>query len=394
MVVANTFATDTRVRREARALASHGFKVQVLCWDRQGHRPAMEGLDECLVHNFKFGKTTALASSKIYYLIAAVLFQVIAFLFVMKKIGRTRSLLLHAHDFNTLLGCVWARELLRGRVRLVYDCHELTPGAYKEWYGSFVAGVVSRLELSAIGRVDGIVTANEAIYRYLNSHRDAPSAVIYTCPAIDEVPKVASSDAKMKLGLGGSFVVLFSGRVRQDYDLDMVSDAARDLKRIGLSEIRFVFTGPSETMACLMEQIANEGLQGFFDFRGWVKNEDLLLYYIASDVCFAVTRDLGENTKALTPIKLFESMACGVPVVVREGTLAARIVRQWGCGLIVDKRPATFLRELTDLSQNPMKRRALGEAAHRAFTLKYNWNVMQNRLIQLYAQLSFSGQEK
>ena len=393
MVVANTFATDTRVRREARALASHGFEVQVLCWDRQGRRSATERSDECLVHNFKFGKTTVLASSKMYYLIAAVLFQVVAFLFVMKQIGRTRSALLHAHDFNTLLGCVGARQLLGERVRLVYDCHELTPGAYKEWYGSLVAGIVSQLELSAIRWVDGIVTANEAIHGYLSSQRDAPAAVVYTCPAIDEIPKIPSSDAKMRLSLRGFFVVLFSGRVRQDYDLDMVLDAARDLKRIGLSEIKFIFTGPPETMTPLMDQTANEGLQNLFDFRGWVSNEDLLLYYMASDVCFAVTRDLGENTKVLTPIKLFESMGCGVPVVVRDGTLAAEIVRHWGCGLIVDKRPATFLRELTNLSQNPTKSRELGEAGHRAFILQYNWNVMQNRLLQLYAQLSLTSQK-
>jgi len=392
MVVANTFATDTRVRREARSLAGHGFDVQVLCWDRQGHRPATERVDGCLVHNFRLGKTTALVSSKIYYLMAAVLFQAVAFLFVMKQIGLTRSLLLHAHDFNTLLGCVAARQLLAGRVRLVYDSHELTPGAYKEWYGSLVARIVRQLELSAIRRVDGIVTANEAIHQYLNRNSSAPASVIYNCPATDEIPRITPADAKMKLGLSGRFVVLFSGRVRQDYNMDMVLDAARELKRLGLSDIGFVFVGPLETMTYLMNQIANERLENVFEFRGWVNTEELFLYYTASDVCFAVTRDLGDNTRVLTPIKLFESMACGVPVVVRPGTLSANIVSRWGCGRIVNNEPGAFLRELVELYRNREESLALAEAGRRAFALQFNWDLMQDKLFQLYAQLGFPSE--
>lgn len=391
MVVANTFATDPRARREARTLADSGFHVQVLCWDRQGRRQAVERIDQCLVRNMKFGRTTVLVSSKLYYLMAALFFQAISFLWLIRKIAKAQALILHAHDFNTLLGCVAVRWLLKDRVRLVYDCHELTPGAYEEWYGSFVAGIVGRLELALLSGVDAVVTANEPICNYISHETTVPVVVVYCCPAILEIPQIQQLDAKRKLGFLADFVVLFSGRARQDYDLAMILDAARDFKRNSLSDFRFVFIGPAEGMAPLANTACAEGLQSLFDFRGWVPSEDLFSYYIASDLCFAVTRNIGPNTKVLTPIKLFESMACGVPVVVREGTLAAEITRNWSCGIVVKNPQTRFSTELMRLKDNPQLLRALGNAGRKAFLAEYNWDRMQVRLLHLYTTLKFTG---
>jgi len=387
MVVAKTFAMDTRVRREARALATHGFHVQILCWDRQGQRPSTEMIDQCSVRNIRFGRSTELHSSRLYYLTAALLFQAIIFLWAVRKIRKARALVLHVHDFNALFGSVMVRWLLKERVRLVYDCHELTPGIYQEWYGSLISRIVSQLEFVALRFVDAIIAANEAIQSYLCRLGGAPATVVYSCPAIEDIPEVQSLEAKRKLGLCNFFVILFSGRVRQDYDLDMILSTARDLRQNRLSDFRFVFIGPPDTVAYLFEAVRNEGLQDLFDFRGWVPNEDLLLYYIASDLCFAVTRDLGPNTRVLTPIKLFESMACGVPVVVRGGTLAAEIVKSWNCGIVLDIPRTSFSTELMTLHHNPKMLGSYGEAGRKAFRQEYNWDLMQARLVRLYSEL-------
>jgi len=390
MVVANTFATDTRVRREAKALANEGFDVQVLCWDRLGRQPQTETIDECLVHNVKLGKTTVLASARLYYVVAALLFQAIASLYAVRHARRAHSFILHAHDFNVLVGCTIAKKLLKDRVRLVYDCHELTPGVYQEWYGSLVSKIVGCLELAMLSCVDGILTANDAILSYLKHQPSIPATAIYTCPSINEVQcalALEATAAKRKLGMNGIFVVLFSGRMRREYDLATILQTARDLRRNGVTDIRFVFTGPPEATEVLTSAVAKEGLQGLFDLRGWVPDEELLTYYLASDLCYVVTQNISPNTRILTPIKLFESMACGVPVIVRDHTLAARIVQEWQCGIVLDATCTSFLPELMTIHSNSEKRRALGEAGRKAFHLVYNWDQMQVRLLGLYAML-------
>jgi len=386
-VVANAFTTATRVRREARSLVSEGFEVQTLCWDRQGRHPNTETMDDCLVHNVRLGRTTALPSSKLYYAIAAVVFQVAILLWVVRQVKKQGLAILTAHDFNTLLGCAAARMLLNHRVRMVYDCHELTPGLYEEWYGPMVSAIVARLELAAGSRADAIISVNEAIADFLQQTKSGRSAVIYNCPAMAEIPMTSAAEAKKRLGLSDYFVVLFSGWVRQDYDFSLILHAANYLKRHNVSDIKFVFVGPPEATTVLKTDVASEGdgLDTLFDFRGWVTNEDLFLYYAASDLCFAVTRDLGRSTRVLTPTKMFESMACGVPVAVRKGTLAAQIVRSWNCGVVVDGKQM-FLTELLRLRQTS-EPNALGRAGQKAFREVFNWDLMAGKLLDLYNQL-------
>jgi glycosyltransferase involved in cell wall biosynthesis len=158
------------------------------------------------------------------------------------------------------------------------------------------------------------------------------------------------------------------------------------------SGYKFVFIGLTGPMRPLAKAVIDEGLQDLFDFRGYVSNEDWLVHYMASDLCFAVTRDVGQKepyyswyTKILTPNKIFESMACGVPVVVKEGTLAAEMVRSLHCGIVLDVGHTSFSSELMRLSQNPEISNALGAAGREAFRLGYNWDEMQSRLLQLYA---------
>jgi len=388
MVLSNTFATDTRVRREARGLSLKGFDVEILCWDRQGRRPSIEEVDGTLVRNMRLGRTTILATSRVHYLIAALLLQAIVFLWVIRKIGTVRTLFLHAHDFNTLLGSAAARWVAKNRVRLVYDCHELTPGVYKEWYGPVVSRVVERIEFALLHGVDAVVAANDAILGHLRQKTAVPAVSVYNCVSAYEIPEVSPTEAKRRLGLSGFFVILFAGRLRQDYDLDMILEVAREMKRRGLSYFKFLFTGPPETVRYLANAARVDRLQDLFDFRGWVRDETVLWHYIASDLCFAVTRSIGPNSDILTPVKLFESMACGLPVAVRERTLAAEIVRQWGCGIAVSS--SHFLDQLLRLSKNPDLLRVLGAAGREAFKSKYNWERMQARLFWLYGELESS----
>jgi glycosyltransferase involved in cell wall biosynthesis len=85
---------------------------------------------------------------------------------------------------------------------------------------------------------------------------------------------------------------------------------------------------------------------------------------------------------------MFESMACGVPVIVREGTLAADIVRQWNCGITVDPGNNNFLTELMHAKQDPRRLSVLGAAGREAFLGTFNWDSMEVKLLKLYSELT------
>ena len=75
------------------------------------------------------------------------------------------------------------------------------------------------------------------------------------------------------------------------------------------------------------------------------------------------------------PSKLYGVLASGRPViaVVPEGAEAARVVREAGCGLLVDPGDARGLAEaLKLLGGNPERAKSLGSAARKAFDGSYD----------------------
>ncbi|MCL5069174.1 MAG: glycosyltransferase family 4 protein [Thaumarchaeota archaeon] len=391
MVLANTFVPDTRVRREARALSNHGYSVKILCWDRQGTRPSRELIDNCEVQNLKFGRGTVLANSRIYFMFSALVLQFAILFSAFNLLRSGKFLMLHSHDFNTLVGSAFVKMIFFNRVKLIYDSHEFSPGVYLEWYGNVVSRVVTILERFSVQLADRIIGANSAISSYLGKLVRVSSVAIYSCPDLREVPSTSQSEARMRFGYGDEFIVLFSGRVRQDYDMDLVIDAANKIGQNGLSsKYKFVFTGPDETSATIARTVESNDLREMFEFRGWIPYDELLLLYRASSICFAVARVIGPNSKILTPIKLFESLSCGLPVLVRSGTLAANIVIERKCGIVVDGDHEDFFKTLLSLAASPDLLRVCGEAGRIAFTQEFNWKVMEQRLFGLYDSL-FDG---
>lgn len=389
MVVANTFATDTRVRREAGALARRGFQVKVLCWDRAGLRSPVETVDQCDIRNMKFWGGSILANSRFNYVLVAIMFQAAVFLWVLGQVRETRFVILHAHEFNTLPGASIAKFFFNSNLILIYDCHEFSPGVYQEWYGSGVAKIVSKLEGRLIQFAQGIIGANETIEANLVRINRVPSIVVYSSPRLSEIPAISSDEARTKLNLEHSFIVFFSGRVRQDYDFELILEAARSIRKSGdlKNNAKFLLVGPLETMRSIMITVKNEGIADFFDFRDWVSLQDLFHYYKASNLCFAITKNVGQNTRTLIPIKLFEAMACGVPLLARDQTKQGDFVRKYDCGIVRDFPNEGLTSVLSDLERDPQLLAKLGENGKRAFDANFTWEKMEEKILNLYSQL-------
>jgi len=79
-------------------------------------------------------------------------------------------------------------------------------------------------------------------------------------------------------------------------------------------------------------------------------------------------------------------MACGLPVVAREGTAVAGIIQKCGCGIVV-KEGSDFAQELMHLIEKKSMLQALGESGRAAFVAEYNLGRMQARLLKVYAEM-------
>jgi glycosyltransferase involved in cell wall biosynthesis len=121
-----------------------------------------------------------------------------------------------------------------------------------------------------------------------------------------------------------------------------------------------------------------------------VPHVSALMYRLASDLTWAMYGDPknGMNVCIGLPWSVFESMACGTPVITWEGTYRAHLLKRLGCGLAVDGNCVSCILESVGmLSRDPGMQQRLSSNAKSASLLQYNWEHMSQTLIEAYGRL-------
>lgn len=88
------------------------------------------------------------------------------------------------------------------------------------------------------------------------------------------------------------------------------------------------------------------------------------------------------------PVKMFEYMSAGVPVIASHFALWREIVEGNECGVCVDPlNPQAIAQAIDYLATNPQLAESMGRNGQRAVAEKYNWSIEEAKLLQLYMEL-------
>jgi hypothetical protein len=89
------------------------------------------------------------------------------------------------------------------------------------------------------------------------------------------------------------------------------------------------------------------------------------------------------------PIKMFEYMAAGLPVVASDFPLYREILEDGRCGCLVPPAdPAALARAIEWIFDHPAEAREMGEHGRRRVERLYNWQVEREKLVSLYRRLA------
>jgi glycosyltransferase involved in cell wall biosynthesis len=89
------------------------------------------------------------------------------------------------------------------------------------------------------------------------------------------------------------------------------------------------------------------------------------------------------------PIKMFEYMSAGLPVVASNFSLWKDIVEKNGCGLCVDSmNPQAIASAIDFLVSNPEVAEKMGRNGRQAIFSLYNWAVEEKKLLKFYDQIA------
>jgi lipopolysaccharide/colanic/teichoic acid biosynthesis glycosyltransferase len=128
-----------------------------------------------------------------------------------------------------------------------------------------------------------------------------------------------------------TFTVLYSGTHGLIHGMDVILDAAEALR--AEPRVRFVLVGDGAEKDALVHKAAARGLSSI-EFRPSQQPWELVNTIRSAGACLA-TMSAGEFSETAVPVKMFDYMACGKPVLAAVAGDARDIMEASGGGIVV-----------------------------------------------------------
>jgi glycosyltransferase involved in cell wall biosynthesis len=374
MLLHKSVVHDSRVRREAKALAADGHDVTVVHLAPADVPPdvAAEGYRVVSAMPPRLGRRHLPFSAHRVAIMG-------------RFVGAVRALrpdAVHSHDAAMLApGYVGARLT---RARFVYDSHEFAVGV--AWRTRGWAALVWAIERLATPRCDAVMTVSNGIADRLHQRYrlDRRPLVVRNLPDLEAYDlDFDPPDLRRQLSAGSGPLILHLGAVARDRGCETLIKAVAHLDGSHL-----LFLGANDpAYVCGLEHVAREsGVSGRVHFRPLVPVREVLGYARQADVGIALLEDTCENHRVALPNKVFEYIAAGVPVVASDLPELRKELEQLPGALVVDPTDAGAVaaRIRQALAAN-------GEAAREPRPPDLTWATEARRLRALYSDLESVG---
>ena len=178
----------------------------------------------------------------------------------------------------------------------------------------------------------------------------------------------------------GSFTVGFLGTLKPWHGLPVLADAVTALHR-SAPKVRLLIVGDGPERASLETDLAARGLRDAARFTGSVAPEEVPGLLASMDVGVAPYR---EGDFYFSPLKVYEYMAAGLPVVASGIGQLSTLIRDGSTGILCPPGDVRALAAALDrLRTDPALRRRLGAAAREYVVRHHTWDAVVGRMLQL-----------
>lgn len=283
--------------------------------------------------------------------------------------------LYHFHDPDLLP--VGLKLLKKGRL-IIYDVHEdlprdilyksYIPGALRKPLSSFVELYENRLS----SRFSYIITSTPYIRdRFLKINSN--TADIKNYPLLDEL-------FDEQTGNNRSNDICYLGGIARNRGIFEMIKALENLN------IKLHLAGNFET-PLLKQQLQNEKAWPNVVEYGYVGRPQIRDILGRCSIGMVILHPISTFIESL-PIKLFEYMSAGLPVICSDFPLWKSIVEDNNCGICINPKSVNEITAALEfLLNNQAKAVEMGHNGRAAVEKFFNWNAEESRLIDIYKKL-------
>ncbi len=251
----------------------------------------------------------------------------------------------------------------------------------------------ARLERGWARAADRVVTVNRPYAEVMAERFGVPEPLIVMNCAYRYEPPPPGDRRRFHETLGlpdEARIVLYQGGFSRDRGIEQLVEAIKQIPEAVLVCMGYGVLGPELERIAADPARRDAGLGQRVRVLPAVSPTELLDWVASADVVAMPIQPTTLNHRLTTPNKLFEAMAAGVPVIASDLPGMADIVRESGCGVLVDPTDpgaiAAAARAILDAT--PEERRAYGERGLAAAHGTYNWETQAELLLAEYGRLT------
>lgn len=270
----------------------------------------------------------------------------------------------------------------------IFEIHDLPQGRIGPW-------MLMRFLKGGGGRALVVITAalrdavDERYGRLLNNRKESPLPIIVEPDGVDlaryrniPTPQQARKSLSFSLSLqSSSFIAGYTGHLYPGRGSDLILDIAGQLPSINF----MLAGGETADVSRVRQKIKNLGLKNI-TLTGFIPNAELPQYQAACDILLmpyqrrVAASSGGDIARYLSPMKLFEYMACGRAIISSDLPVLKEILNYENAFLLPPDDLTAWVTTIQDLSVNPEKCAQRAAQAQKD-AQQYSWKVRAQKII-------------
>lgn len=347
---------DVRIyHKQAKSLKEAGFNVKVLCSD-------FSGTDE---NGIEFIKIKLPKNRFLRMIFASMKFY--------KTAKALNADYYHFHDPELIrMG-----KKLAKTAKVIYDVHEDVPRQLltKPYLNPKIAKIISNVyeefEELSVKKFFAVVAAEPVIFDRLSKYQQN-TVMVCNFPKLDEFMNPSQYENRTDS-------VCYIGGITKIRGIFEMLDAITNIN------VKLVLAGDFEDNQLKTAVFSHSGYKKV-DFRGFVGRKEIIDILNIVKAGLVTLEPIPKYLTAL-PVKMFEYMAAGVPVIASNFPYWQEIINETKCGVCVNPLSCEEITNAINyMLTNQEIANEMGKNGRKAVFEKYNWQIEKEKLIKLYEQ--------
>jgi glycosyltransferase involved in cell wall biosynthesis len=331
-----TYVPDPRINKRIKVFSEYG-NVSVICVRRQNqdiYNPVFADL-EYFIYNMDFP-----TSSNIFkrYKVSKK--------FQKKALNELKLIepdMIYTDGLDTML--IAYKYSKYHRFKLFYEVADLRESYIEppsNMINRIVVNFVKYVEKSCFSIVDSLIVCSPKFYDVYFEKFISNDKVAFI-PNAPERGVFDEYNAKKE----GKFTVGFIGGIRYLNQMKMLVDVAENIN----CNVLFAGAGGSSAIFDeILDYCKNKNWVSFYGKYDYKK--DIAKLYGMVDCVYAVYDADNANVRIAVPNKMYESVICGLPIIVAKNTYLSEIVNKWGIGVAVGHKNSDDLSKALEKLSN------------------------------------------